>query len=407
MGSASSEVMSILLVLSVTTSAPILAVNIVLHSPVPIPTDLFEASHEPSPNVLRAATPSTLDAPRIVEPYKRSGSSMTVVEGRRSGDIWIANGDAVAGKSKLGRAVGMLTPKPQLSVLPIQDTDDNLLTPPLPIQCGDSMSHLTLSPQSCASMEMGKLGSKKSMSPSYVSSEDASKIMVAHRHYSALATTIAVPPSPSKPPSKLTDQVEVAEDKALSTAVKKPFKGSHLRSRSQASVNGTFDSINTSHTPTPPPSIPLPPTPPSLKASREARQAQLFASHKKSFSIDSVFSIGSVENSNSDSNGHMHEIDALTAGVLPFLVPGLKVGKDMRIIHPKWTSTPPSNRVKKSSTTRTRSGPKMSWSRLSAEFGPLPSPDGHSTPNARRSGLAREKKASGHRKNHYSLPRLV
>jgi hypothetical protein len=40
---------------------------------------------------------------------------MTVVEDRRSqtGDVWIANGDAVDGKSEMSRALGMPSPSPQ------------------------------------------------------------------------------------------------------------------------------------------------------------------------------------------------------------------------------------------------------------------------------------------------------
>ena len=69
-------------------------------------------------------------------------TAITAVEGRRSGDIWLTNGDAVDGKNKLGRAVGMLSPMPKLSVMPPEECDEPL-TPPLPIQDEDSSLPLT------------------------------------------------------------------------------------------------------------------------------------------------------------------------------------------------------------------------------------------------------------------------
>ena len=47
-------------------------------------------------------------------------TTITAVEGRRSGDVWLTNGDAVDGKDKLGRAVGMLFPMPKLSGYPFK-----------------------------------------------------------------------------------------------------------------------------------------------------------------------------------------------------------------------------------------------------------------------------------------------
>jgi hypothetical protein len=87
------------------------------------------------PELARASSP-TITRPWSHE-YKRSGS-VTVVEGRRSGDVWVTNGDAIDGKSKVGRAFEMLNAKPKLSVLPLENvvvkSIDGELTPPLPLQ---------------------------------------------------------------------------------------------------------------------------------------------------------------------------------------------------------------------------------------------------------------------------------
>jgi hypothetical protein len=94
----------------------------------------------------------------------------------------------------------------------------------------------------------------------------------------------------------------------------------------------------------------------------------------------------------------MNEIDALTAGLLPLLVPGLKVGGGMKV------------------TDRGTLG-KGKRGKLShesdAEFGGLvhsgefSSPDVHSNPRAARRHPAepRARKMSAHKRNHLSLPR--
>ena len=112
----------------------------------------------------------------------------------------------------------------------------------------------------------------------------------------------------------------------------------------------------------PPPSFPLPPTPPNVRAARLAMLA-----HKKSFS--SGVSLNQIDDIN--------EIDAMTAGVLPLLVPGLKVGEDMKI----------------------KSG---NYSPPGKDFS---SPEVHSTPAKVRQ--PRPRKRSGHKKNRFSLPRFV
>ncbi|KAG8832132.1 hypothetical protein FRC17_001965 [Serendipita sp. 399] len=52
-------------------------------------------------------------------------SSFIVTEGRRSGDVWIDRGQAIAGLSKTGRLFSLLSPNPKLSVLPLRLGSDS------------------------------------------------------------------------------------------------------------------------------------------------------------------------------------------------------------------------------------------------------------------------------------------
>ncbi|KAJ7853858.1 hypothetical protein B0H13DRAFT_2673514 [Mycena leptocephala] len=373
---------SILLILSVTLSSPLLALNLLFRSPLPIPQGLFDARGDLPDNVLRGPSPAgSVPTYKWSHEYKRSTSaSVTVVEGRRSGDVWMTNGDAVDGKSKMSRAIGMMSPMPKLSVLPPEEDDNTPLTPPLPMQNEDSSLPVSIhnSTQSEMSAQFGRLR-YDSKASSHISAADASlayasQIMVAQRHYSTLAQTMMVPGSPEKRTS--TGGHLVA---ASGVGPNKPHRQSaHLRTRSSSSIqqSPTTDSFNIS----PPPSFPLPPTPPNVRAARLAH-----LKHKKSFS--SGFSFGAVDD--------MNEIDALTAGVLPLLVPGLKVGDNMKIKQGDWT-------------------PPNSWSRAKGkraarqlnEFGEdFSSPQIHSTP-ARSRAQARPKKTSMHKRHHFSLPSL-
>lgn len=366
-----SMAVKVLLSLSITISSPILALNLLFRSPLPIPSGLFDARNGPPLSAARvSSSPSSLD---FVRGYKRSGS-ITVVEGRRSTDIWLSNGDAVDGKTKFGRAVGMLTPAPKLSVLPPKELDDDgQVTPPLPIQMEDETPSFGVpTPQSQNSAELGRM---KSVASSHYSGADeslayASRIMIAQKHYSTLAQTVLVQASPDKGPSVVG---------VTGAAIEQGSKG-HLRARSISSVS---HSSSTRAAPSPPPSIPLPPTPPTLKNARLAKLG-----HRKALSSD-AFSFGPQADD-------FNEIDAMTAGLLPLLVPGLKVGDDMKIrdnISPASTFS------------------KASRKKVSREFGGMStseefsSPEVHSTPARKRE--SRAKRASGHKRNHYSLPRYV
>ncbi|EGO02088.1 hypothetical protein SERLA73DRAFT_71232 [Serpula lacrymans var. lacrymans S7.3] len=400
-GYAISSAMPIMLVLSVTISSPLLALNILLRSPIPIPSGLFDAHSEPPSIVMRAPSPATTLASYNRE-YKRSGS-VTVVEGRRSGDVWISKGDAVHGKSKVGRAMGMLTPVPRLAVLPPEgeEPQDGEITPPLPMQTEDMSFGNTVppTPQSTNSAELGRVRKESKASSHLSGGEDslgfASRIMIAQRHYSALATTVVVPASPEKASD---DGVEGTTTGVAIDQQVMAVRNSHLRSRSVSSEFSPSEfsprAITTSEASlSPPPSLPLPPTPPNV---RNAKLARLV--HRKSYS--SGFSFGAVVNDD------INEIDALTAGVLPLLVPGLKVGDDMRIRH-DWKFSPPiSSTVTKKKAARTHHQQSSEFDfGILGTSGEFPSPQLHSTP-AQRKQAARAKKISASKRHHFSLPSL-
>jgi hypothetical protein len=375
-------VVQTLFILSVTLSSPLLVLNILFGSPLPIPTGLFDIREPANPN--QAFLPGSLPPQKWSHEYKRSTSaSVTVVEGRRSGDVWLSNGDAVDGKGKFGRAVTLLSAKPKLSVLPPEGFDEPEI-PPLPFQNDDSQPvHIHGTPISELSAQFGRLRTDSKTS-SYNSNGDenvafATRIMIAQRHYSALAQTVVVP-------GGATVNRDSVANALLSTATgatksRRTSHSSHLRTRSVSSMNGPAKPKSQENfSISPPPSFPLPPTPPNVRAARLAMLA-----HKKSFS--SGFSLGTVDDIN--------EIDALTAGVLPVLVPGLTVGDDMKI--KEGVYSPPG--------TFSKSKGMKALKKL-AEFGAeFSSPEVHSTPAGNRAREPRGRKESGHKRNHFSLPR--
>jgi len=369
------------MILAITLPSLLLALNVLFRLPLLIPSGLFESTAQPMPELARASSP-TIARPWSHE-YKRSGS-VTVVEGRRSGDVWVTNGDAIDGKGKVGRAFEMLNAKPKLSVLPLENvivkSIDGELTPPLPLQSApDSVPH---TPGSENSEELGR---KKSKASSYCSGTDetglhTARVMIAQKHYSALAMTMVVPPSPDPEGKSFAAPPVEVETAGISSgvAVYERTEGrSHCRTRSTSSVS-TSRSRNVI---SPPPALPLPPTPPSVKAARAM-------AHKRSYS----------------SGLSMTEIDALSAGMLPKLVPGLKIGEGVKISN-DW-------RLSSSSHIRSMAGKTFDdfLADLPKELGELPgefsSPEFHSTPatNGKKTGQ-RAKKAS-HKRHHFSLPSL-
>ncbi|KLO16348.1 hypothetical protein SCHPADRAFT_848273 [Schizopora paradoxa] len=311
----------VLLVLGVTLSAPLLAFNLVF-CPMPIPVGLFETNLESS---IIEALPTLPTASDYASRYKSSGS-VTVVEGRRSGDIWIAKGDAVDHRSKFSRAASMLAPVPKLSVLPPSpgfDVEDEKgeVTPPLPLQHVPSTpSGFTLN-SSENSVEIGRARADSKNNSFHSAFEDsipvATRIMTAQRHYSAIAKTLVLPPSPDHEGGRVSMQSvqsaysDIKEDSpqsayTTSSDALPSRRGSHLRSRSASSVVYK-SSVSGPRSPiSPPPSSPLPPTPP-----------------RKDVLDTSGFSFNAVDD--------MNEIDALSAKLLPLLIPGLKVGPQMKV----------------------------------------------------------------------------
>jgi hypothetical protein len=171
-------IVSILLILSVTLSSPLLAFN-VLFDPMPIPSGLFDNRDDLASNVNHGTAHGLSNPPRKrSHEYKRSTSaSVTVVESRRSGDVWLSNGDAVDGKGKMSRAMGMLSPMPKLSVVPPEEQDGEL-TPPLLIQTEDSSLAINVhnTPSSEISAQFGRLRNSNASS-AHISGGDESLAM--------------------------------------------------------------------------------------------------------------------------------------------------------------------------------------------------------------------------------------
>ena len=370
------------MILAVTLPSPFLALSVLFNWSLLVPSGLFESTAQPMPELARTSSP-TIARPWSHE-YKRSGS-VTVVEGRRSGDIWLSNGDAIDGKSKVGRAFEMLNAKPKLSVLPLENVvvkmADGELTPPLPLQSAPNSV-----PPTPASENSEELGRKKSKGSSYYSVSDetalhTARVMVAQKHYSTLAMTMVVPPSPDperKSFAAIPEDMEAAGF-ASGVAVYERTEGrSHCRTRSTSSIS-TSRSRNVI---SPPPAFPLPPTPPSVRAARAM-------AHKRSYS----------------SGLSMTEIDALSAGILPNLVPGLRIGQDVKISN-DWRFSSASN-IRGSMTGKTFDD---FLAGLPNELGGLPgelsSPEFHSTPatNGKKGGQKTRK--AGHKRHHFSLPSL-
>ncbi|EIW76327.1 hypothetical protein CONPUDRAFT_168889 [Coniophora puteana RWD-64-598 SS2] len=383
-GSTVSAALPIFMVISATISSPLLATNVIF-SPIPIPVGLFDAHIQDSAS--RAPTPASTNT-LISSRYKRSAST-TVVDDRRSGDVWLAKGDAVDRRNKLGRAMGMIEPLPRLSVMPPQEDPEprSPLTPPLPMQDPDMepsfpSTYLNSFPAGMDEVGVGRMRRESEMSEEVF---DDSRIMVARRFSAAVAQCINLPPSPSaegnaSPSLSLSpayaaslavpDAVAAATSSGVdSHAAKRSNRNSHLRVRSAGSARDMVRVLAASAATTPimacdfmkaststsdtgasasasssspnvsiisrPPTTPLPPTPPSVRAAKARSQGLgIRLVHRKSRSdlnlsyspvMPEGFSFGAVDND--DTNA----IDELSAGMLPILVPGLKVGKDVKV----------------------------------------------------------------------------
>jgi hypothetical protein len=349
-GSATPLAARVLLVMSVAISSPLLALNLLLRSPMPIPAGLFDTRKGSN-----ATTPATrfkhgsLD--NYAREYKRSGS-ITVVEGRRSGDIWLSNGDAMVNKNKLGRTMEMLTPAPKLSILPPEESrEEHKYISPLVTRIDDAPGLGAPTPHV---QNRAELRRPKSLDLSHYSASNESlacttKILIARKHFSTPAQTIMVPASECQP--GILDPPGAAIDK--------PSNG-HLRARSISSATRLCSTGFTV---------------------MNARLAKM--GHRKSLSSDAL-PLKVIDDIN--------EIDAMTAGLLPRLVPGLKVGRRMKIrdgIMPTDMFNVPTEKE------------------LPPEFGVLGAPDALSSPELHSTPVRKEEAPPGeiseHNRNYSSL----
>ena len=374
----SSSFAPLLLTLSVTVSAPLLALNLLLCAPLPIPVALFSRSYFQAPTT--EARNSATEIRTYPEMCARS-SSLTVVEGRRSGDVWIANGKPVDGHGKAARVLGLLMPSPRLAVLPLPKEGKHVeeLTPPVPIPDESAVS-MAISSPGADSAELGVMRTRKdSKASSYYSGADESiayesQIMVAQRNFSAMATTVYLRPLGAQQTSVDNNASGTAE--AMSMGVERTITRGHVCSQSASSSLQTPRTSMQSRFPLTPPASPLPPSPLNVRAFRHSRPQS---------SSGSRFSFGPI--------GHTSQIDSLSAGVVPLLSPGLKVGWDTVIND---SSSPPRMRGGNEVKSKTPLRDDELGSTTSTSFN---SPVMHSTPAGpgKRSGAANQWR-------HLSLP---
>lgn len=145
--------LTVLFILSIMTSSPLLACSVLLWSPLAISPQttrrgtaistadphtfsalntslLYINIHIPIDD-LRAYTPTTaVGTPRRArppypsKPSRASAMTMTVVVGRRSSDVWLTKSTAVDNRNWLQRALSILVPTPSLSVLLLHSADN-------------------------------------------------------------------------------------------------------------------------------------------------------------------------------------------------------------------------------------------------------------------------------------------
>ncbi|KAI0294605.1 hypothetical protein B0F90DRAFT_1281458 [Multifurca ochricompacta] len=123
---------STLLVISVTISSPILALNLLLRHPVPIPHGILGAPH-----VRHSVVPYTspINGAIYNSSCKGKGTGTGQVTSRRhttTTDMWLIKGDAIDGKSRFKRVLSVLAPSPKLSILPVSD-EKRKLTDNIPV----------------------------------------------------------------------------------------------------------------------------------------------------------------------------------------------------------------------------------------------------------------------------------
>lgn len=138
----------ILLIVSICTPSILFLISFVFKAPLPLALEYPFPPKEVTRTRPTSSSSATLPIhtnPTHLRVRGKSGS-YTVVEGRRSGDIWIEKRHAVDGLSRTERAISLLNPYPKLSVLPPRDEVVDL-APPLnePSTNPRSMQGLTIS----------------------------------------------------------------------------------------------------------------------------------------------------------------------------------------------------------------------------------------------------------------------
>jgi hypothetical protein len=299
---------SISLILSVTLSAPLLAFNVVMRHGIPVPNEIWDMCRSKSTTRQRVSA-STRTLQQASSSVFRPSTSTTVVGGRSSTDVWLIKGEAVGGKGILGRTIGMLAPTPKLSVHPSEGAPEPS-TPPLPMHdfSATTLSMPTaeyvpsaLGSQNIDDNEFVNVGSswpadRTSGIPTYANERDNSDVHSLSSYAVAQATssstegprTYGIPRTPVKSKDSVV---------GISTAITPSFSplcnDYHVRARSSL------------FSPTRPSRRPLDAQEPNLP-SLEPRY-------------------------NGAPNSAMTEIDGLSAGLLPLLLPGLRVGTDVHV----------------------------------------------------------------------------
>lgn len=176
-------------------------------------------------------------------------------------------------------------------------------------------------PQTVDSTELGRSRTPSKASSRFSGDEAfTTRIMIVQRHHSAFVATVVVPASPEK--TETPDGLSTVAT-SIDVVPSKLTPSSHLRSRSLSSIN---DEGIVAADISAPPSQHSPSTTPNI------RHAEQTAKHLHRKSRSSDFSFSAAVND-------IKEIDALTAGVLPLLVPGLKLGNETGI--QDWEEFPP------------------------------------------------------------------
>jgi len=290
----------VLFIISIVVSSPLLALNIALHSQMPLPVTLFSAGDH------------QYGFPSLALPWFRSmsanqkGSSRaqtpTVVDSRRNGDIWLGRRKAVDGRSRIERIFALTVRVPKLTFMSNENIKELETSVPRSTQrddlaTGNSENSHSIIEQVGGTSRQRHLTHDDSSMPSIVTIQHG--ILTAQRQVSARAMTLQLSPSPG--PGSV-DIVKNQTPEPVTTQNQSPQHGlESSQSIEQLPARSTSRSFIS----------PLPPTPEHLRAYR-----------------------GHVRCPVPDTN----QIDGLSAGMLPMLVPGLKISMGMIKENDEWTA---------------------------------------------------------------------